>query len=205
VYREKYRVEKDEAIEYHSILLHDWSDIITALGRTYLLDSLFMVYVPEEYKVEVAETLLHSRRFYLSSHIFKRLLARNLRQNKWHRLDILLFSLYKATEKGSQPIVRMGKLFEELMMLQKSLAIEAYSMEDCYDAENQKPFDCCKSVLNDLLIFGVSEIIGIDLKYMSSQKERGKRAWKPKYEITPIFDWVADPAVGAKRRESSNF
>ncbi|MGD0978605.1 MAG: HD domain-containing protein [Candidatus Bathyarchaeia archaeon] len=205
VYRKKYRVEMDEVIEYHSNLLHDWSDIIIALGRTYLLDSLFMVYVPEEYKVEVEQTLCYSRRFYLSSDIFKRLLARNRRQNKWHRLDILLFSLYKATKEGSQPIVILGKLFEKVMILQKSLAIEeAYSMEDCYDPEKQERFDYCMSVLNDLLIFGVSEIIGIDLKYMSAKKERGKLALKPKYEITPIFDWVVDPAVGPKRRENSN-
>ncbi|HUW47588.1 MAG TPA: hypothetical protein VMW36_02455, partial [Patescibacteria group bacterium] len=188
----------------------DWSDIIIALGRTYLLDSLFMVYVPEEYKTEVAETLERSRRFYLSSSIFEQLLKKNLRRDNLHRLDVLLFSLYKATNHGSQPLVRILRLFDEVMILQRRLGMDSahardsYSLVDCYDAEEQVSFDYCPSILNDLFVFSVSEIVGIDLKYMSSRKERSKRSWKAKYEITPIFDWVADPKGGAKRREKSN-
>jgi HD superfamily phosphohydrolase len=210
VYREQYRVEKEDAIEYHSILLHDWSDIIVALGRTYLLDSLFMVYVPAEYRKEVADTLERSRRFYLSRDIFEALLKKGLRNDDLHRLDVLLFSLYKATKNGYQPLVRILSLFDEVMMLQKRLrrnsayTRDSYSFVDCYDAENKEQFNYCPSILNDLLIFSVSGIVGIDLKYMSSRREGSKLPWKAKYEITPIFDWIPDPKGGVMRREKPN-
>jgi HD superfamily phosphohydrolase len=203
VYREKYRMEKEDAVEYHSILLHDWSDIITALGRTYLLDSLFIVYASKRHATEVANAVSLSRKFYLSKALFRKFLRKNLQPTNFHRLEVLLSSLYEATKRGSQPVLTIQNLFDEVKKTQRRLSVHAYSMEHCYDAENETSFEYCEQLLNDLFIFAVSGIIGIEIKYMRSRKERRKPAWKAKYEITPVFGWVYSP-TGSRRMRMSN-
>jgi len=204
VYREKYRIEKEDAVEYDSILLHDWSDIITALGRTYLLDSLFIVYAPKKHEIEVKKAILLSRKFYLSKVLFKRLLRENLQADNLHRIDVLLSSLYRATKNGSQPILTMKSLLNEVKITQRRLSIPAYSMEECFDAENEESFEYCEQLLNDLFICAVAGIIGIEIKYARSRRERQKPAWKAKYEISPVFGWAYNSKKGSTRMRISN-
>lgn len=203
VYREKYRIEKEDAVEYHSILLHDWSDIITALGRAYLLDSLFIVYASKSHAMEVANAVSRSKRFYISKTFFRKFLRKNLQPTNMHRLDVLLSSLYEATNKGSEPVLRIQNLFAEVKKTQKRLSVHAYSMEHCYDAENGTSFEYCGLVLNDLFIFAISGMAGIELKYMRSHREHGRPSWKAKYEITPVFGWIYNP-TGPRRMRTSD-
>jgi hypothetical protein len=208
VYRNEYRTEKKESIQYHSSLLHDWSEIIRALGKTYLLDSLLTVYTPEKYDAEVAKAISISRKCYLSKFLFKRFLISNLNQNNLNRLDILLSALYKASKSGREPILTLGKLLNEVKKTQRELSISAYSIERHYQPEQRLLFDYSERMLNDLILFEISGLIQIDIKNVRSRKEKGKPAWKAKYEISPVFGWtISNTKLGAsrfKRRRLSN-
>ncbi len=208
VYRKEYRVEKKESIQYHSSLLHDWSEIIRALGKTYLLDSLLTVYAPEEYEDEVAQAIRLSRKCYLSKFLFKRFLSSNLNQDNLNRLDILLSALYKATKSGRQPILTLNTLLDEVNRTQRKLSIPAYSIEKYYEPEKGRLFDYSEQMLNDLFLFEISGLIQIDIKNVRSRRENGKPAWKAKYEISPVFGWtISYTKFGTtrfKRRRTSN-
>lgn len=186
VYRDKYEIEKSKSIEYHSILFHDWSDIVTALARTYVLDSLLMIYAPRRFKEEITKALSSSRDFYLSKILFKKLFRRNLARKSIHRLDVMLSALYRATDSGLKPIIRILDFFKKVNEIQRNLGVSRYLLESCYSAEDQVTFDYCQSALNDLFIFAISEAIGIEIKYMPSKAVKGKRTWKQKYIITPM-------------------
>lgn len=188
VYRDHYRIEKTDSIEYHSTLFHDWSDIVPALGRTYLLDSLFMVYVPKNYRREAKKALFSTRSFYTSRRLFKEFLLKNMK--KIHRLDILMAAVYDLTSAGMKSFVGMSELLDQVSSIQERLDLLEYEMETCYDAEEDTSFSYCRDVLNDLLIFAVANAIRVEIKYMRSKSEKGKPAWKPKYEISPIITHI---------------
>jgi hypothetical protein len=141
---------------------------------------------PRRFKKEVAEAVSSSRNFYLSKVLFKELFRRNLTKESIHRLDVLLSALNKARDSGLKPIIRILDFFKKVDEIQRSLGVSRYLLESCYSAEDQVSFDYCQSALNDLFIFAVSEVIGIEIKYMPSKPRKRKRTWRQKYTITPM-------------------
>jgi hypothetical protein len=187
VYRDQYKIAREDSVEYHSILFHDWSEIVCALGRAYVLDSIFMVYAPKKFESEVEHVLALSRKFYLSRKMFRDILRKNINSGNMHRLDILLFALYRATNRGTSQIIRIADIFKEVQSLQEKTHIVKYCMDECYDAENQKSFDYCIEVLNDMFAFEAVGVIRIDLRYFRSKPKSGRVTWKVKYVISPFL------------------
>lgn len=184
-YRERYvehkssrmgRVEDDQM----SSLLHDYSEMISGLARTYLSNVAVVVYARRQHAEEIAEYTSKTFDFFVNKDLFTSVLKR-LNLKNLNRLDIMLCAFYSAY-KNHVEIDSLTKLCKIIRNLQEKLQTPSPSYEfgklEGYEPEEQKPFDYPSDIINDLFLFDYSGIIAIS---KTNRNIFAKRIGPPKY------------------------
>lgn len=129
-YRERYvehkssrmgRVEDDQM----SALLHDYSEMISGLARTYLSNVAIVVYARRQYAEEITKYTSKTFDFFVNRDLFASVFKR-LNLKELNRLDIMLCAFYSAY-KNHVEIDSLNKLCKIIRGLQEKLQTSSSS------------------------------------------------------------------------------
>jgi len=190
IYQPTYLIEKDDAWEKYSVLLHDRSILIRGLARTYLEDSSLLIYTRKDYLDIVSKFTSSTHHFYLNAPLFTDCLS-NVLALESHRYDFLLYALYKVTRGGQERFSSAKRLFDEIRNLQEKnkLSFYDFASEDFYDPDSgafsyPKVSGKEKSLIDDLFLFDASGLIEIKM-HLVNRKREGKDFYSDSYLFVP--------------------
>lgn len=201
VYRNHYVEHKSNPEEENQLssLIHDDSEMIVGLARTYVAHTTIVVYADKKYVQKVKKYTSKTFNFMVGQDLFQSVLKlQNLRNT--NRLDVMLCALYyvltqkadkpstmSASKSESTPIKKppmlpsLTKLFSLLRKTQNEFSSEGHGFgrkegykfgkKEGYDPEQKKSFDYPSAVINDLILFEYCGLIKL------SKVNRNIRWW----------------------------
>ena len=167
-YRERYIEHKSSAVgrdedEQMSALLHDYSDMIPGLARTYLSNVSVVVYVRKPYSERVKDYTSKTFDFFVNGDLFTSVL-KHLNMRTMNRLDIMLASLFYVLKNYGE-IDSLNRFCKILAVIQEELGTSyssyRFGKQEAYEPQIRQPFDYPPDVINDLYVFDYSGIISI--------------------------------------------
>ncbi len=147
IFKEKYRIEKDQDVEKYSILLHDHSVLLRSLAKTYVEDSTIFVFSKKAALKAVKEYTSSTHHFFVDTTLFTDIMSKT--DSMSSRLDFLLYCLHDATELGVKNFRGIFLLFKRIEKLQEKMGFTFYDFgtQDFYDPETKGTF--CYPVVKD--------------------------------------------------------
>ncbi len=167
-YRESYlelksSMENKKEEEQISSLIHDDSEMINSLARTYLSHTNLIVYANKKYD-KVMEYISKTPHFFLNRKLFCSVLS-HLSLEKINRLDIMLCCLNYLFEKKIE-VNSLKKITDYLKLIQRKFPKIGYTFDrqEGYDPQRKNPFDYPPSIINDLILFEYAGLITLSKK-----------------------------------------
>jgi hypothetical protein len=146
-----------------SALLHDYSDMIPGLARTYLSNVSVVVYARKPYSELIKDYTSRTFDFFVNRDLFISVL-KHLNMKAMNRLDIMLASLFYVL-KNYHEINSLNKFCKILALFQEELGASyssyRFGKQEAYEPQIKQPFDYPTDVINDLYVFDYSGIISI--------------------------------------------
>jgi HD superfamily phosphohydrolase len=190
IYQPEYRIEKEDAVEKYSVLLHDHSILIKGLARTYLEDSSMLVFTRKDCLERVSKFTRSTHHFYLNTPLFEDCMSNvhTLRQNRY---DFLLLAIYQITKGGSQNFSGISALIEKIRELQEKHKLDFYDLNGkdffdpdygsfCYPKVSRKE----QNLVDDLFLFDAAGLIEIKM-HLVNRTYQGKPYHSYSYFFCP--------------------
>ncbi len=184
VYRKKYVESKKYPQEENllSTLVHEDSEMVFGLARTYLAHSSLTLYSRKQFTKKIKDFTSETLSFFVDESLFSSILSFD-KKDDLTRLDIMLFCLYYFLAKGGDekenikdapkpnktPVISsLNKLYIQIKGMQALLEIEPnaknqyfFEKGEGYEPEQNQPYDCPPAVINDLMLFEYAGLIKI--------------------------------------------
>jgi hypothetical protein len=195
VYRPKYfeiKTVPQKEKNWLSSLVHDDSEMVIGLARTYVAHTTIIIYSKTTYVNDLRDYTRKTLSFFVDTDLFRSVLDK---LHEMSRLDVMFCSLYcicksqgdpkTATAKGTPlSMTTLNKFFRIIKQMQNELSLKVYDFDkkEGYNAEEKKAYPYPSDIINDLIPCEYSGLVKIskDNRYIN----RWDKKAIPEYAMT---------------------